>query len=752
MPTPKAPVADQKTYSLDMPFLDKFMLYIYVPLVLVFSGLLTWQTYEMKDKLQILLLITMDVLFLFICLFIIKYRGYKTVLNSEGMGLNKENQTRFLMKWEEVAKVKEILGSGTLFISDLSRKKKIVIRPGVADFEEIRERIFKEWKKTRPRLLLPCVFKSFPFRTLEINKTELKLKTLFCSTRFTWKEIQDIQWGFFYFLYPASRLSFVKVTAFGDKRFRLFGWNGQLPEIFITLQKLKGERSPAQEKPIFITQEKLTKNLWLMGATGALWIMLFAFLEAKVYLFKEWIVGIGLVLIISLSFWFSVKRESIVMRKVISREVAHPIAALILMFFSLIAGFFIAMDLCNFLGTVRLAKVKKEISVSGYSMEMPVNAVHFPNNENAAFHLREAEEVPSAKSLIYRQETKSDWDKPFYKSNNQFDTLTGIYEDFQNNKWTQVDTGLALNLLVAHQDSIKLVETAFQNQKIDWGIDFNHKPSYEIEVPKVAGFLPLGRLFLCKSYLLARQGNSKASLGSLKKILFLGKVSQETKFFIGEMIDIGIYRMALSHSSDLLATMDPQLIKRELLPLLKDNNIKTEFCNSVQFQSFGLMRWAETEDWGFVYKPLKDLDNAFYYQNQLKQLKALDLPYSQEKKAVESYETDFEKNRWMIHYWQKSLNLFSMQSKAFEAIAWCRLTRASVEARIYHEKKGQWPTSVDQLPKNNTDDYVDPFADQGELQINPEGQGIRISSLGPDEDATKDHPAGRRSLDWIIKK
>lgn len=194
--------------------------------------------------------------------------------------------------------------------------------------------------------------------------------------------------------------------------------------------------------------------------------------------------------------FFAIKRKSLVIHKTAPRQEVHAIAAFILMFLSFTAGLGFAALSFEGIGQARLTEVKKEIKKAGYSIEMPTKSAVLPPEKNAVNDLRKAVENKSAKSLVYISDSEPDWKASFYKGMNQFDTLSAVYEDYKAGKWSDTDTGLTLRLLRDHLESISQIENAYQKQRIDWDIDFSHKPTYEIDIPKLGGFLPMGRLFL----------------------------------------------------------------------------------------------------------------------------------------------------------------------------------------------------------------------------------------------------------------
>jgi hypothetical protein len=451
--------------------------------------------------------------------------------------------------------------------------------------------------------------------------------------------------------------------------------------------------------------------------------------------------------------FFAIKRKSLVIHKSVNRQEVHAVAASILIFLSFAAGLGFAVLSYEGIGQTRLMAVKNEIKKAGYSMEMPAKTDELSADKNAVIDLRKAVEIKSAKSLVCISDSEPDWKAPFYKGMSQFDTLTAIYEDYKAGKWSDTDTALGLRLLADHQESISSIETAYQKQKVDWGTDFSHKPTYEIDVPKLGGFLPMGRLFLIKSFLLSKQGNTNAALRSLKTLLFVGSAAQQSQFMLGEMIDVAIYKMELSKLSQVVDSMDPQLVKKELFPLLNESGLEDGYRKSLQLEMFGLAGWKETYDWGFPFHLFVKLNIADFYQCEFNILSYINQPYSRQEAFIQKGLKTYGEKRWVVGSLKWPIQLYSLHPKILEAMAWCRLTRAAVEARIYHEKTGRWPQNVGELPKNNPDDYTDPFADQGTLQIQPVGKGIRITSLGPIEEPTKDNPqGGRRCLEWVLNK
>jgi hypothetical protein len=260
------------------------------------------------------------------------------------------------------------------------------------------------------------------------------------------------------------------------------------------------------------------------------------------------------------------------------------------------------------------------------------------------------------------------------------------------------------------------------------------------------------RLQVLRAYLQAQDGFGRAAVRNLRGALFFADITAQTQLTYGVMIGSSISKAALARSAFILDSVDPHLLEREFLPSLKPKAMIENYKTALQFESFGSKKENEAEDFGFFYKPFLAFDLGQYYRAQLMKLKALDLPYSQQKKEWDRADLEFQRNQWFLGSRMASgFEDFALQSKVLESVAYCRMARAAVQARLFHEKTKFWPVKVEDLPAQGKDDYLDPFGDGEKLRITLQGKGIKLTSLGPYEEDGNGMPLGRRAIHWVVE-
>ena len=733
----------------------KFLAFIQLPFCILFCVFCTWMGYKKNDIGIVFVGIIGGLIFIFLYFVFMNLKNTKFEIHSDRIVLNKGKGSSVFLPWRELSTVREVVTGAGLLLIGASSKSKIIVPLQTENYDVARERIFAEWDKIRPPLTLPATYRAFPMRSITLDSKGITVHRIFRTTVLTWRQVKLIQWGFNYFLDPRVRFSFLRIEAENGLALKLRGWRGRLPEIYLVLRRVwhrSRRMSLKQEKdPLQITEGRLFKNIWLAVLGGALWavapgLFLGKFLMGKlVWLFFT----ILIILLFGIPIW-AFKRESLVLRTAAPRKEIHPFRTAVLILCSFCFGFLFCRYFFSYVGEWELRKVKSEIAEAGFKMGIPANDPRVPDQDNAVYYLRKANELPSSASLIYKRDKREKaYDEPFYGKKTQQNVLDQIMKDLETGVWSQEERALARRLLAAHQDGIRLIENASQAKGIDWGIDYSVRPAYNIEVPRMV-VLNWTRLFICKAYLEAGRGDEKAALKSMRTCFFLGDVSRRVRFIIGDMIATACYKIMLVRAPSILSKMDPAQLKKEFLPSLDVKGLVDAFKACEEFEHFTLKSWRENFNWG-IYKPFIAHDLAVCYVYQLRKLKDLELVYSKQKAAIDKENADFQNKSWFFGSISYS-NEFGMHSKLLESVAYCHMAAMSVEARLYHKKKHRWPEKVEQLPAKAANDYSDPFSDGDNLKIVPKGSGIQITSLGPDEWDSQGSHLGRRPLAWFVKK
>jgi len=620
--------------------------------------------------------------------------------------------------------------------------------------ENPQDKNFREWDENRKPLDLPLVYRAFPGRVLSLDTHGIREQGLSRTIDLAWKEIKSIQWGFTSIFGHSSRRLFVRIISQTGQMVNLCGYGKNLPEIYLNLhkawRKALGGRLKKDETPIHYTEEKLSKNLWRAALAGVLWVVIPGLFSPKVQSELTLLVfGVLPALVMIAVLVWALKRETIVIRDESPRQEVPPAAAFMLIVLAFLSSYGLIAFASAKLGQWEIKLTKARFAAAGYDIQIPANSPAIPDKDNGAYYLMKAEEAPSPK-LSAEKKNVLDWDKPFIGKRSQYDLLVQLMEDMQKGPLSSEDEGLALQLLAARQDGIRLLEAAERAKGFDWGMDFTVKPSFLIDTPQLPNFLNWDRLLTVKAYLQAKQGRGKDAVETLRTCLFLGKAAFLSKTLLGQMVGAACEKITLTRASLILSKIPASLLEKELLPALETKGMVEAFKASEEFGLYARWNWKEQFRWSFV-EPFELHDLARLYAYRLQKLEIMKLPYSKQKTAQDQADAAYRRSPWSISEDIITPD-FNYQNKVLEAVAEARLASATIKARLFHLKTHRWPVQVKPLALITEDEFLDPFSDGEPLKITAKGTGVQFSSLGPDEWDGNGKPLGRRALAWFVEK
>lgn len=746
-------------FTLLTPAKFKFFAYIYHPFFILLSLYWMWRVpcvecVSVTVALGEIVLGLVVVCFAGLSWMLFKHSRSKLFLSDRGVELIPWRGKKVTLLWDEIVSVKNLYGGPGLLLSD-GAEKKIRILPGAERFFELQRWVLQEWGSRQPFPTLPREFRSFPGRSLRLDRTSIQLKTLFSSRTISWEKIRSIEWGADYWINPDSRIPYLGIWTRDGRCSRISGWGGQLPQIFVYLKRIQDRGYfKKSDRRNFWREAPLAGNLKWAVLAGISWALLPGLYFGKMIITGKmaglglWAAGYVVLLIgIAVPVLKMFYRRTTPQSEPTPREEVHFLAGACLIVLCFLSAFLFCRLAVAGWGQLRMEKVKGEIIAAGYDMKIPDNRPRLKERENAVQDLIQASRTSSAKGLVWINDQNSAYRDLFWGKKTQSETLSAIVRDMASGKWSPDDQAQALRLLMLHQDSIACLETAYRKGRVDWGTDFSIRPAWRIEEPTYPCLTTWAEIFLCKAYLHAHQGHGRAALHHLKVALFLGDAAARSGFVFGSTLQASIYRKILGATPFILSEVDPQIARREFLPELKPKDMLDGFHRAVQIEIFGMESGLLNS---YTMRLYRDFSRADYFECQLHALQAWELKYSDQKRATEQAESEYKNKIWFD--WLSSRDRFWMQSRMLEVVADCRMSKAFVEARLFQQQHGRWPTKVDELPKEKSDDYTDPFADNAPLQIAQTSKGIRLSSLGPDEGDKTKGTGGRRRITWDVQE
>lgn len=694
-----------------------------------------------------------------IAAFFIKRSGKRSLIVSpKGIATIDRLGTPTFIGWDEMGDLsgKNPIQGWSLRLCDRSGKRKILIA-GFKEYPLVIERVFSELIKRMPALSLPQTFKWFPSCAVTIDRQGIQFRNFFKLETLRWSDIvrMDI-WIKLSFLRYFPHL---KITSKDGRVYRVK--TRKVMSLYLMIRKyLQRQKSyhpvPLPEQKIPILSTAIFGMLW-----GSLWtnyhfsLFRFLMLGPRSYLFWIWVLTLVAFFVVIIKIG---GRERPLPQTPIRKPVRQITITILIALLFMIIGVALTWVLWDYIANSALDRAKKDVAAAGYSFNMPKNAAPVPEKENAATYLKLAAEAKSTGTLKFIT-NKSDplWNKPFYGKKNEADFLGDFQIHAREGTLTAKEIIYARKLIEMHQDVLQLLDTAYEKHKLDWGMDFTLKPSYDIKIPSTGPTINFSRLLLCRAVVQARDGRVQQAIRSIKTGIFMGEAEGKKWFRIDVQIHIVICKIMIEAIDAIEPLVDPRVEEKEILPLLNPQGLSDEYMKSLQMEVF-----ATKSDWyqrfcPVVYKPSRMLDAASYYEAQVQKLNALKLPYMETKKAWDKAEETYRQCGWMGGLIWDDTNfpgLYRLQ----ETVTYCRLAHAAVEARLFRVKNKRWPDAVWELDKKNWDDYLDPFTEQYNLKIMRYGDGILIYSVGPQGQDNQGMAIDLKNnyypynLGWILKK
>jgi len=694
-----------------------------------------------------------------IAAFYIKSLGKRSiVLSPKGIAKIDKRGTQTFVGWDELGdfSTKNRKFGLSPYLFDQSGKRKILI--GVLkEYPLIVERVFKEFVKRMPLTSLPQTFKWVPDHSLVITRNGIQIWDSQKTETITWLEIDRLDMGtkFYFFRF----LPFLKITVKDGRVYRI--QDRQVMGVYLTLRKILQRQKSYMPTPL--PEQKLPfGNMTIFGALwGILWANLHFSMSKFIPLgpgniwFWVWIFSLVVFIFVIMRL---VRRGERLWPQVPTQKLARQLTILILAgLFSITTGAFVTGAIWWHFGQAALDKAKKDVAAAGYSFDMPKNTTPIPEKENSVTYLKMAAEAKSIGPLQFNNSNNTLWKKEFYGKKTECDFLADFQIHAREGTLSSEEMLYAKKLLKSHADILQLIDTAYEKQKVDWGMDFTIKPSYDIKIPTSGPTMNFARLLMCRAVVQAKGSRIQEALQSIKAGLFIGQAEGKKAFLIDVVIHGAICHVMLDAIRAIEPSVDPRLEEKELLPILNAQDLNDEFMNSLQMYYLAtktgwLEKFARND-----YKPSQMLDAASFYEAQIQKLNAMKLPYIESKKAWDKADADFQKTGWMDGLiWDD--RTFPGKYRMDETVAYCRLAHAAVEARLFHAKNQHWPDAVWELEKKNWDDYLDPFTDRYNLRIMRYGNGILIYSVGPQGLDNQGMPLDPKNkfypynITWVLKK
>ncbi len=432
----------------------------------------------------------------------------------------------------------------------------------------------------------------------------------------------------------------------------------------------------------------------------------------------------------------------------------------------------------RYMGQIILDKAQNDVREDGYSLAPPSNAPVLPDDQNAVVLVNEAWNSPSMRkfgglSAIYDEPTPNGrfadntrkyghltnqpnlTNQPFFGKMPEDDFVIYFIHQASLGLVNARDRAYARKLLKEHQDAFGLIDHAFDGKGVDWGIDWNNKPSWKIPSPQVVHLLSLGRLMRFQATAQALDGDAKGAVRSLKEGFQLADMAGQVHDLVGVMIDVPVAGMMTAPARRALPLLETHgKGGRELLPFIRPERIKTEFSSDIQkdlfknyLVDFDRLSWwgfvtydsheinAANKIFGIVYWPFLPFDEASQYEYGIQFMKAL----PKGPVAADHVIDGFRKKLWLI----SSMGVFrfsQMIEKTNESCTKCDLLEIYVGIHSYHQKHHRWPASSQDFEQAMVDSGVAPrIQDIPMAQVtgafvagvqNPEGNNVTMAPKG----------------------
>ncbi len=386
----------------------------------------------------------------------------------------------------------------------------------------------------------------------------------------------------------------------------------------------------------------------------------------------------------------------------------------------------------RYMGQISLNIAQKDVIEGGYSLEPSSNAPVLPDDQNAVVLINEAWNSPSMRkfgglSAIYDDPAPNGrfsentrkygnhknqpnlTNQPFFGKMAEDEFAIYFTHRVSQGLVTAEDKAYARKLLKEHEDAFRLIDATTEYKGVDWGIDWNHKPSWQIAIPRMTHLLSLARLIRFRATVQAMDGNAQGAVRSLEEGFLLADMVDQTHTLIGEMIGVAVAGMMVAPAERVLPLLE---VKgkggMELFPFIEPSRIRTEFFTAMQNDlfKFYLTDFCQLGWWGYVtlegnaiskffgiiYWPFLLFDQGSQYDYGVQYMKALKMGPA----AAEHVRDDDWRKTWLMSSFSRP-RFAQMVEKTNETCTRCDLLRIYIGVHSYHQKHHRWPASSEKL-------------------------------------------------------
>lgn len=425
-----------------------------------------------------------------------------------------------------------------------------------------------------------------------------------------------------------------------------------------------------------------------------------------------------------------------------------------------LAGFIAAGYAWNAAGSVRLAQAREQVRRAGYSTELPHQRPAPPDGENAVkLYEKAGQAISDAKS-----------DLRFFKNQSEDVFARAFLVNAARGAVSREETAAARLLVDKYRDMLILLEQGAARPQEHWDVDWDHRPSYEIKVPKYSGLIRLERILACRAALAAADGKAEAAAKDLRLGLTLARSVELEPMLISLMVAAAMSNIMLDAAPPVMRGASLTQARAQFSPLLSADRLIAGFRRSMAIEHYGFTGWVAERGWadlwrahpngeyepgGFwLYWPFLKFDLASYHRGALDLDAALALPFPASKTAWDKAFERFQRTAWLQG--QTAMPRFEQLSeKVLVAQARQRLALASFAVRAFQEKEKRWPDGLWEVgPITDKDlSLQDPFTG-GPFKILRRQGGLLIYSVGPDgvddQGAPYDNDSMTGDLAWRL--
>ncbi len=297
----------------------------------------------------------------------------------------------------------------------------------------------------------------------------------------------------------------------------------------------------------------------------------------------------------------------------------------------------------------------------------------------------------------------------------------------------------------------------------------------------------MSRVAAVRAVIMAREGRTREALESVRLGLAAASSLEHQGLLLGAMVRNMIIKNTLDAGRVVLRSAPADRANERWRPLLDADAVENDFwiglgrehfAETLSFSQiawwdivFGKYRGLDMDErvFGFpliargskrvygmalltCYWPFMKLDMASALRGRLEIVRMMRTPVFQQRA-----DSDETVGRALGTMWTlgniSTRNSRSLHAKARASVANIRLARAALSARLFNEKRGRWPRSVDELSDFSKEKFEDPFA-AAPLRLLEAGKRPVLYSVGPDgkddQGAAYDEDKMSGDLNWRL--